>query len=566
MRRVTSYDLRVTSGGPSAPVANRQASIANRQSPSGFTLTELMVAVVVLIVVIIATSKIFGTAGQITGTGQAIASVMQEAAAIEQQVRDDIAKLTAEGFFAIRCVAVRNNVNAPAGPLLNPNLPANAWIRADQLVFFTDGVQSPQTFRFNQETNRKGQGTAARIYYGHTYQILEGRPYEGNNNSGYAHDASPGVTVFPWRGPGSLSMVQTLFRPMTAGADDDAVDIYSFQNGGTVNGAQPPATKWLLARQCVTLLDDDSNPSNTNAKTEYLSQIPTARSIFFANPAHPIFGHTREIRNGRLDAAASSLRDIRDHITVLNQSTGAPRTWNQTPAGTNQRAVIGGHVSAPAPQGVAIYYPRAERHAPSMHRVDQALTNSVISSACSSFIVDWTYYDGVGHIDANRDGVIDLTGGIDYGGVVMPLWDQQQWFGMPALVGPTGAQPPASFGWADLKRGTLPFADWWQTPPNPQSFFASNIDKPPTQWNGGNVVPGDAVIKYEAFFGYNQHEPYMMTSTPVTPHAYLGAPAPHVGYTPFPSAIRITMTLHDPEGKLEHGREFQFVIDLPESR
>ena len=32
-----------------------------------------------------------------------------------------------------------------------------------------------------------------------------------------------------------------------------------------------------------------------------------------------------------------------------------------------------------------------------------------------------------------------------------------------------------------------------------------------------------------------------------------------VGHNP----IRITMTLHDPDGKLEAGRQFQFVVDLP---
>jgi hypothetical protein len=37
-----------------------------------------------------------------------------------------------------------------------------------------------------------------------------------------------------------------------------------------------------------------------------------------------------------------------------------------------------------------------------------------------------------------------------------------------------------------------------------------------------------------------------------------------VGYTPWPSAIRVTMVLNDPDGKLEGGREFQFVIRLPQ--
>jgi hypothetical protein len=30
-----------------------------------------------------------------------------------------------------------------------------------------------------------------------------------------------------------------------------------------------------------------------------------------------------------------------------------------------------------------------------------------------------------------------------------------------------------------------------------------------------------------------------------------------------PTAIRVTMTLHDPKGTLETGRTFQFVIPIP---
>ena len=33
-----------------------------------------------------------------------------------------------------------------------------------------------------------------------------------------------------------------------------------------------------------------------------------------------------------------------------------------------------------------------------------------------------------------------------------------------------------------------------------------------------------------------------------------------------PTALRITMTLHDPAGRLEAGREVQFIIDLPRKR
>ncbi len=42
-----------------------------------------------------------------------------------------------------------------------------------------------------------------------------------------------------------------------------------------------------------------------------------------------------------------------------------------------------------------------------------------------------------------------------------------------------------------------------------------------------------------------------------------GTPNVDLGYTPWPSAIRITMTVHDTDTRLESGRELQFVIELP---
>ncbi len=151
------------------PPAARRAAPPRR----AFTLTELMVAVAVLVVVILAAAKIFGTASKVTGLGQATRDVMQEAAAIERQIRADFARLSHEGFFAIHCVAVPNDVHysVTLPLLLNPNLPREAMIRADQLVFFTTGVEGTEVFADSAGSNHKQQSTAARIYYGHAFQL-----------------------------------------------------------------------------------------------------------------------------------------------------------------------------------------------------------------------------------------------------------------------------------------------------------------------------------------------------------------------------------------------------------
>lgn len=560
-QRSASYPLAPGSAGGCSAGGTRRA----------FTLTELMVAVGVLIIVIIATSKIFGTASQITGMGQATASMMQEAAAIEKQLRDDIAKLTSEGFFAIRGVAVQNDVKRlgpsgiPTAPLLDPNRSPKAIIRADQLVFFANGVESMQSFRLSAGSNHKAQSVASRIYYGHAFQLPNASGASIPNpavNLVNAHD--PNVSVFPWYS-GNVAMRSTKFCTIAASSEgSDGDDIYGLGVGTqpgpiTLNVSQPGASQWLLARQVITLVDDDTSLGTTNSKTVFLDNIQTARSIFLVDPAA---GFSPEVRNGRVDAAASQLDDIRRRITFITQSSGLKRPWRDNTAVPDQRDII----------AAAVYYPRAERRAPSYHRVDQALTNHVISSACSSFMVDWTYYEGVGDVDGDANGIIDPGVGFDMVGIHFPPeMIEQPWFGMPDLetfADGQGNLNPAAY--RDPRRGTLPLYNGTEAPAgwisqlNPSAIHFDNIDRVgPATTPGGQVIPG--VFWYEAFFGYNQSRPYWDESNqiatelpnPATGFRYLA------GYTPWPSAIRITMTLHDPQNKLEQGREFQFVIDLP---
>ncbi|MCI0632082.1 MAG: prepilin-type N-terminal cleavage/methylation domain-containing protein [Phycisphaerales bacterium] len=543
---------------------------------SAFTLTEMMVAVAVLLVVIIATSKIFSTASQITGVGQATASMMTEAAAIEQRMRDDISKLTADGFFAIRCVAVRNDVKGAGQPLLDPNKPFNAFIRADQLVFFANGVESMQGFRQSEFGNHKTQGITSRIYYGHAFQIPNGEAVTPEGIGGdiaRAHDplvtmpgSGPAQILSPWY-TGNIMMVRTMFCTIegSPSGDGNGTEIHSATNASPLYVTQPDARQWLLARQAISLLDDDTADPDTNSKTVFLNEILTGRSIFLSglglllSPDQDLIGHSKEVRNGRVNAAASQLDDIRDFITVRNPTNGAPRMWNSVPNPT-QRAII----------GAAVYYPRAERTAPGPHRVDQALTNPVISSACSSFMVDWTYVDGTGHVDGDHDGDLDFsTPGPDLPGIIFPPgMIEQPWFGMPSLE-----FAPADYSYADPVRGTRPLYYGtdpimnWPVQQSPTSVYFHNIDGFPYQ------VGSLPVFAYEAFFGYNQTQPFWDETTAPPGGGPLGVPSSvpqpssafreRAGFTPWPSAIRVTMTLHDPDRKLEAGREFQFVIDLP---
>jgi hypothetical protein len=75
------------------------------------------------------------------------------------------------------------------------------------------------------------------------------------------------------------------------------------------------------------------------------------------------------------------------------------------------------------------------------------------------------------------------------------------------------------------------------------------VDRP--VWRTSNEQDSKRV--YQAVFGFNQADTAQL-------NPFAGNRGP---YTPLPSAIRITLRLHDPLGRIEGGREFQFIVDLP---
>ncbi len=79
--------------------ATRAADVtnsSNRVSAArrAFTLTELLVAIVVLLVVILAVGRIFGTASTVVKNGEANADILQETSAVEQLIRNDLARIS----------------------------------------------------------------------------------------------------------------------------------------------------------------------------------------------------------------------------------------------------------------------------------------------------------------------------------------------------------------------------------------------------------------------------------------------------------------------------------------
>ncbi len=386
--------------------------------PRSFTLIELIMAVAVLVVLLAVAGGIFQAVVTVTAAGMATADLLAQAAAIERVLRSDFERLSREGFLAIRCVGVRNDVNHP-GPLLAPALAPDAVLRADQIIFFTQGVGSVRTFRAGAGVNRKGTSTVARVYYGHAFQLPGAPPVERSDGLVWAIDplVDRNDPLVPWT-TGACMLVRTRFQN---NATDSPGDYIVDGDHGTVDATQPPAHKWLLARQSVILADDGGSPNVF---------LFTLREGGFRSTA---WIDDAVIVNGRVDAAASRLDDIR-RVVLDPDGDGVVDPWPR------QREMIAN----------ALFYPRAERTAPGPHRVDQALTNHVLAAGCSSLAIEWTWAGG------------DRAA-------------EQPWFGLDTAGG-------------------------------------------------------------EAIFGYDRT------------------------LTPWPTAIRFTMTLHDPRGVLESGRVFQFVV------
>lgn len=468
-----------------------------------FTLTELMVAITVLVGILLASSKIFSTTSRVSSVGEANADVLLDVGAIERQLRADIGQLAREGVFGIRCIAVRNDIQG-AGTALNPSLPPDAVIRADQLLFFTNSERGVNTFIASSGFNdgeRRGRGMTSRMYYGHAFQLgTAGRPIQTNPARGYDVNGK----VWPWR----TGTIETTNTAMEGGGT------FNTSGDGTVVVPPVDARQWLMVRHPAIMVDDGGDTR------VFLNDIRTARSIFYNDP---LIGFTPELQKGRVDAANTTLKELRERLLYEDPTVALPiqRPWKDDATATpdSQYGLV---------RDELIYYPRAERYSPSMHRVDQALTNNVLLNACSSITIDWTWAEGTGEIRNEADDSL-LWKGVTYNE------SGHRWFGLRDSLIPRVDQQRGVYRYGNLEVNDLA-----------ETIFPFNIEE--------ETIDG-SVATYTAVFGFNQLD----SINPQT-----GVPDVNLGYTPWPSAIRVTVTVHDSRTVLEGGREIQFVIDLPD--
>jgi competence protein ComGC len=661
-----------------------------------FTVVELLVAVVVLLAVIIATSKIFSTASKVSSTGEATADVLQQGSVLEEQMRRDLDRITRDGYMAIQCVAVRNDVNrVVAGanaPLLNPDLPANAVLRCDQVVFFTAGTEVSARWAGPGDLVTSGggqQARATRVYYGHGVQF----PGLGNDPLGsgsvQTKPVITGVNPAP-SGPRQITP-WTWYDPTTFALGWQwGTTSNTSANAPRVSANQPEARQWVLARKAVLLADDGGRTlyyPEPASLTVAQSQGPSSAPSVFGDRSNTagvggsgsdstsLYQEFRDrnwvpgssnlipspmLQAGWVDVAASDLDKLRraiaptlrlqnptflppgppNGVAIESVSTpfsalvntnippswpagGSAPTWpsGTTIVGTNfaggtvnnysnqrdriMRGTFGlpanGTVSSVAPFFGLLGWPRAEKAVPNTDRRSEILTSPVLLTNCSSFQVDWTWEPGTGK-------QLDSTGALLVATDVLQINNPTS-VGYGGLFTMRGFEPGANGNWAPAASGPPLLArtqPWFGFPdtgdgsgagavvPLPAdrlgvTLAQDNSAMPIFQQNGsgginatnthmrrvaqliegvqGNAVcppitapfgAGIPVRVYTAVFGFNQDDAYLVTPD--------GIRVLREDFTPFPTQIRVTCTVHDPRLVLDRGRQFQFVLDVPKRR
>jgi len=551
-------------------------------APSGrtaFTLTELLVAVAVLVVVVVAAARIFGAASKVSSVAEANADLLQTAAAIEAQIRADFANIPPNGFLVLQQVEVNQRGGIQT---LDPSL-GNAEIRADQIAFFTRGARPTQQYIGSQEatfidqqarnvaTTWPAEAPVARIYYGHG--VLASTLQQGFGPLSYDGTNAP---VVPWLG--------------------GAVETERWTDGASQTGPTPRITAtrpslWPLAR-IATLMTSDGLPTQrfaSSGATNATQRLFTRSGNLSVQPG-PLSSVPPSVAtfdplwtSSRVDICKWQMDDLLTQMAYQYNNAGIPtqlpfaravgpwdgpstrlrmlqtlapwaiRATQATPA--NASAALANHF---------VGYPRVEKAALGSTRAEQMLSAPVLAANCSSFKVEWTWNDGVGRSWTGPSGFGPggALSGVEPIGMYIRPGAARPWFGLDDGT-PTSAVRPLSNAPLFTNGGNLGGASWGAVGlplvvSDGSDPLVSSIEGARNPSLGAPIwttspTQGSKRV-YQAVFGLNQSDPGI-----ASPSAANRGP-----YTPLPSALRITMRLHDPLGRIEGGREFQFIVNIPQ--
>jgi prepilin-type N-terminal cleavage/methylation domain-containing protein len=262
-------------------------------------------------------------------------------------------------------------------------------------------------------------------------------------------------------------------------------------------------------------------------------------------------------------------------------------------------------------------YPRAEKISPSMNRLDTMVASPLLAGNCSSIQIDWTWSTGTARFETPEGTPIlaelpvspfrsNSVFDIPLAGFIVNSWPNQPfmsvpgtinvsntslnvpWFGLPdsmfpisqrrgvtRLAGPFISdylKPLSGPSYATPIRSLKSLAASETVSPTATDIETIGIATPPidcARIEGTTPIKNSldngtttlySIYTYQAIFGPNGDKPYREANYPGGSERVL-----RNDYTPWPTALRFTITLHDPKLALAQGRVFQFVVDLPKA-
>lgn len=270
-----------------------------------FTVVELLVAIAIVAIIATGLSVIFGSVGDAVTDGRRASEINRAAARIEQQIRDDLSRLSRDGFLVVANRYATNEdgdvFSADSG---NPNLPGvrlspqdrtGRARRADEVMFFARGQF--QTKRPTLAPGMIATAGEAAVYYG----IGQKRPIDFSNANSpsnfYFNPAPSDANLLPARPP--IPGWRATDRALL-GRQDPA--------GGLPNPNRY-AQDWSLLRQ-ITLL----------AEPQSVSVIPTE---FFRLRRERLADRTLMLDSARQIAMQPAARSIFNSLSWTDPATTA---------------------------------------------------------------------------------------------------------------------------------------------------------------------------------------------------------------------------------------------------
>lgn len=569
----------------------------------GFTIVELLVALGLTLVLVIGIGRIFTISKDTMSVGEANANISQSARAIERIMREDFRRITREGFLVIRNERMGLPSNNPRQPgalsaenqrdaiffdreaqekgtnLLSrpvgregdedyePGLPV---VRLDQIAFFTNGEYSTYQYPNSVGVARNLTAGSARVWYGHAFRSrdaivkdtsdddddgneeesvpteirdlpqIEFNAYRtkfadpstsnADNANYFAKDwmlARQGSLLSAWYfgSPYHYSPSYAEFFN-EAGSADIGTNYYGqsyFRRGG-YNAADGTGWQYRQSPGYVDLIDMDLSEVQ-KAVTEYglLYNPQTSETDEVLDPLGPslwqegIWTPAIGTSSGFSTRAGSFLGPVAD---ADDEISGNPVPVLQFVTDPDDRSAIGDDLAelwAQQQRGrmlLATGRIRAETVMPTLSRQDQMLSHAVLGVAVTSFEVAWS------------------TGEISYPDGELVWYDIEN---------------PANPYYQNSVLGTRLDEARRNAPGDPRTWYLSEVTNqqlPP----GGPLSEAARPDLYYATFGY------------FIPKA---ADADRSELWPWPTLIRIRMTLHDEKDQIPGGRTFEFIFSLP---